>query len=75
MMLEAVDNLLKIYRFIRPLSSLWATACQRRRDTVMGPDKWPTVRDAIAGHDVKGTLFDIPLDRPIGQLLDLGSLS
>ena len=37
----------------------------------MHPDRFPIVRDAIAGHDVKGTLFDIPPDRPIGQPLRL----
>ena len=35
----------------------------------MGLDNWATVRDATADHDVKGTLFDIPPDRSIGQLL------
>ena len=29
------------------------------------------MRDAIAGHDVKGTLFDIPPDHAIGQPLRL----
>ena len=37
----------------------------------MGPNKWPTVRDATAGHDVKGTLFDIPFDYAPGQPLRL----
>ena len=37
----------------------------------MGPDKWVVVRDAIASHDVKGTLFYIPLDFPTGQPLRL----
>ena len=37
----------------------------------MGPDKWPVVRDATRGHDVKGTLFDIPPDRAAGQPLRL----
>ena len=35
----------------------------------MGPDKWTSLRDAIDGHDVRGTLFDIPPDHPAGQLL------
>ena len=34
-----------------------------------GPDDWAVVRDAIAGHDVKGTLFDIPLHCAPGQPL------
>ena len=36
-----------------------------------GPDKWAALRDAIAGHDVKGALFDIPLDRTSSQPLRL----
>ena len=71
MMLEAVDNLLKVYRSIRPLISLWASACQRIRATVKGPNDWAVVRDATAGHDVKGALFDIPPDRDPGQPLRL----
>ena len=71
MMLEVVENLLKIYRSIRPLSSLWASTCQRRRAALKGPDNWATVRDAIVGHDVKGALFDVPLDRASGQPLRL----
>ena len=63
MMLEAVDNLLKVYKSIRPLSSLWASACQRRRAAMKGPDDWSVVRDATTSHDVNGTLFDIPPDR------------
>ena len=51
-MLESVNDLLKIYKAIGPLGSLWEVACQSRRAKVMGPDKWPAVRDA---------LFDIPL--------------
>ena len=66
MMLEVVDNLLKVYRSIGPLSSLWASTCQRRRTTVNGPDNWAVVRDATVFHDVKGTLFDIPPDRTAG---------
>ena len=66
MMLEAVDNLLKVYRSIGPLSSLWFSACQRRRAVVRGPDNWVVVKHAIVGHDLKGTLFDIPLDRTAG---------
>ena len=65
-MLEVVDNLLKVYKSIGPLSSLWASACQRRRATVKGPNDWAAVRDATAGHDVKETLFDIPPDRITG---------
>ena len=71
MMLEAVYNLLKIYMSIRPLISLWATACHRTRAAVMDPNKWPAVRDATTGNDVKGTLFDIPPDLPTSQLLKL----
>ena len=37
----------------------------------MGPDNWAIVRDATTGHDVKGTLFDIRLDRAAGQPLRL----
>ena len=37
----------------------------------MGPDKWPAVRDATRGHDVKETLVDIPPDRVAGQPLRL----
>ena len=36
-----------------------------------GPDDWVIVRDATAGHDVKGALFDIPPDRGSGQPLRL----
>ena len=36
-----------------------------------GPNNRAIVRDATAGHDVKGSLFDIPLDRAPGQLLRL----
>ena len=36
-----------------------------------GPDNWATVRDAPAGHDVKGALFYIPPDRAPGQPLRL----
>ena len=61
-MLEVVDNLLKVYKSIGPLSSLWASTFQRRRAVVKGPDDWATVRDATTGHDVKGALFDIPPD-------------
>ena len=71
MMLEVVDNLLKVYKSIRSLSSLWASTCQRRRVAVKGPNDWAAVRDAVAGHDVKGALFDIPPDRASGQLLRL----
>ena len=70
-MYEAVNDLLKIYKAIGPLGSLWVVACQTRRAKVMGPDKWPAVRDATRGHDVKGTLFDIPPDRAAGQPLRL----
>ena len=35
----------------------------------MGTNKWPAVRDATTIHDVKGTLFYIPLDPSIGQPL------
>ena len=41
----------------------------------MGPNKWAIVRAATAGHDVKGTLFDIPPDRPVGQPLRLKVLA
>ena len=71
MMLEVVDNLLKVYRSIGPLSSLWASAYQRRRADVKGPDNWAAVRDTIVGHDVKGALFDIPPNRTSGQPLKL----
>ena len=37
----------------------------------MGPDKWHAVKEATRGHDVKGTLFDIPPDRGAGQPLRL----
>ena len=37
----------------------------------MGPDNWVTLRDATVGHYVKGTLFDIPHNRPTGQPLRL----
>ena len=37
----------------------------------MGPDNQSAVRDETVGHDVKGTLFDIPLDRSTGQPLRL----
>ena len=70
-MYEAVNDLLKIYKAIGPLGSLWAVACQTRRARVMGPDKWPAVKEATRGHDVKGTLFDIPPDRGAGQPLRL----
>jgi len=71
MMLEAVESLLQIYRSMGPLGSLWTVSCQRRRAAVMGPDKWPAVRDATKDCDVKGTLFDIPPDRAAGQPLRL----
>ena len=71
MVLEAVDNLLKVYRYIEPLSSLWASACQRIRAYVKGHDNWAAVRDATIGHDVKGTLFNIPPNCSFGQLLRL----
>ena len=71
MLLEAIDNLLKVYKSIEQLSSLWASACQRRRVAIKGPDDWATVRDATAGHDVKGALFDIPHDRAPSQPLRL----
>ena len=35
----------------------------------MGPDKFPIVRDETTGHDVKGTLFDIPPNHATGQPL------
>ena len=73
-MLEEVDNLLKIYRSIRPLSSLWATACQIIRAAMMGQDNWATVRDATDVHDVKETLFDISPDRFVVQSLRLKEL-
>ena len=59
-MYEAVNDLLNIYKAIRPLGSLWAVACQNRRARVMGPDKWHAVKEATRGHDVKGTLFENP---------------
>ena len=71
MMFEAIDNLLKVYKSIRPLISLGISTCQRRRVVVKGPNNRAIVRDATAGHDVKGSLFDIPLDRAPGQLLRL----
>ena len=71
MMLEPVDSLLKVYKSIRPLISLWVTTCQRRRVAVMDPDNWAIVRDATVGHDVKETLFYIPLNRSTGQPLKL----
>ena len=37
----------------------------------MGADRWEAVKVAMRGHDVKGFLFDIPLDRPSGQPLRL----
>ena len=37
----------------------------------MGPDTWPSLRDTIDGHDVRGTLFDIPPNCHAGQLLRL----
>ena len=70
-MLEAIENLLKVYRSIEPLSSLWAFACQRRRVAVKGPDNWAAVRDTIAGDDVKGALFDISSDHAPSQPLRL----
>ena len=36
-----------------------------------GPDNWVVVRDETSSHDVKGALFDIPLDRTLGQPLRL----
>ena len=70
-MYEAVNDLLKICKAIGPLGSLWEVACQTRRARVMGPDKWPAVKEATRGHNVKGTLFDIPPDRGAGQPLRL----
>ena len=71
MMLETVDNLLQVYRSMGPLSSLWTVSCRRQRANVMGPDKWLVVRDATKDYDVKGTLFDIPPGRAVGQPLRL----
>ena len=71
MMLEAVDNLLKVYKSIEPLSSLWASAFHRRRVDLKGPDDWVIVRDETAGHDVKGALLNIPPDHAPGQPLRL----
>ena len=71
LMLDAVERLLQVYRSMGPLSDLWTVTNQRRRAEVMGPDKWPAVRDATKGVDVKGTLFDIPPGRAGGQPLRL----
>ena len=71
MTLEVVYNLLKVYKSIRPLSYLWASTCQRRRADVKGRNDWTIVRDATVSHDVKGALFDIPLNRGLGQPLRL----
>ena len=40
-----------------------------------GPDNWVAVRDAIAGHDVKGALFDIHLDHAPSQPLGIKEFS
>ena len=37
----------------------------------MGLDKWDTMKAATRGHDVKGTLFNIPPDRTASQPLRL----
>ena len=71
MMLEVVDNLLKVYRSIGPLSYISTSTCQRRRATVKGTNDWATVRDATTGHAVKGALFYIPPDHASGQPLRL----
>ena len=39
--------------------------------TVKGLDNWSTMRDTIAGHDVKGALFHISPDRTPSQPLRL----
>ena len=36
-----------------------------------GPNDWAVVRDATTAHDVKGALFDIPLDCGSSQPLRL----
>jgi len=38
----------------------------------MGPQRWEVVKVSTRGHDVKGFLFDIPLDFPSDQPLRLG---
>ena len=36
-----------------------------------GPDNWAAMKHATVGHDLKGTLFDIPPDCDVGQPLRL----
>ena len=38
---------------------------------MMGPDKWPAVRDATKYIDVKGAMFDTLPDHACGQPLRL----
>ena len=71
LMLVVVDELLALYKRVGPLSDIWRFPCQRRSDSVMGSDRWEAVKVAIKEHDVKGALFDIPLDHTPGQSLIL----
>lgn len=71
MMLSTIDDMLSLYKKVGPLSDIRCFTCQRRRRDVMGPHKWDDVKVATRGHAVKGTVFDIPLDRPADQPLRL----
>jgi hypothetical protein len=43
----------------------------RRRDEVLGKNNWEVVKAARRGHDVRGTPFEISLNRVRGEPLKL----
>ena len=60
MMIDAMDSLLDIHNKVRPLSDNWNIAFHRRRDRVLGPNKWEDAKSMTNGVDFKTILFGIP---------------
>ena len=69
MIIRAVDSLLEIHNKVGKLNDIQKVACKRRRDWVLGPNKWEDVKYKTKEVDAKVILFGIPLGCTRGEFL------
>ena len=71
MIIHAVDSLLEIHNKVGKLNDIQKVACKKRRDWVLGTNKWEDVKYKTKEVYAKVILFDIPLGCSPEQLLRL----
>ena len=62
LMLDSMDNLMKVYQRVGPQSDLLQYVQRAQRNVVLGSYSWEVVKTSTKNIHVHRALFDIPMD-------------